>query len=172
MEKSHIPASAAAFRLALRGASDLPDLVDLWVASWRMTLPRIDFDARRDWFASHVLAMEAEGAIPICAFDAADRLAGFVLVVVQQAYLEQIAVHPRYFGCGLAIQLLNEAKARCPDALTLDVNADNPRALRFYEREGFSRIARGRNAHSELATWRLRWPSTTIALDHVDPEPS
>lgn len=158
MEKSHIPDLAIVFRLAPRGAADLPQLVDLWVASWRMILPCIDFDARREWFRSHVLTMEAEGAVTICAFDAAGRLAGFVLLVTLQGYLEQIAVHPRHFGGGLATRLLNEAKSRCPDELTLDVNTENPRALRFYEREGFSRIAQGRNVHSGLATWRLRWP--------------
>jgi len=158
MEKSQIPDPGAAFRLAPRGTADLPQLVNLWVASWRITVPQIDFDARRDWFWSHVLAKEAEGAVTICAFNAEDRLAGFLLLVAQTAHLEQIAVHPRHFGSGLARQLLDEAKSRCPDALTLDVNADNPRALRFYEREGFSRIAQGRNIHSGLTTWRLRWP--------------
>ncbi|MGP0061163.1 MAG: GNAT family N-acetyltransferase [Beijerinckiaceae bacterium] len=153
-----MPQHPAAFRLAPRRAGDLPDLVDLWVESWQTTMPHIEFEARRDWFRTHLLAMEADGALTICGFDADDRLAGFALLVTQKSYLEQIAVHPRHFGSGLAGRLLGEAKSLCPGGLTLDVNADNLRALRFYERQGFWRIAAGTNELSGLATWRLRWP--------------
>jgi putative acetyltransferase len=158
MEKSQMPQRGAAFRLAPRRAADLPDLFDLWVESWQAAMPQIDFEARRDWFRTQVMALEAGGALTICGFDAEDRLAGFALLVPQKSHLEQIAVHPRHFGSGLASRLLGEAKSLCPGGLTLDVNADNPRALRFYEREGFARIAAGTNELSGLATWRLRWP--------------
>ncbi|MGO9004953.1 MAG: GNAT family N-acetyltransferase [Beijerinckiaceae bacterium] len=150
--------SGAQFRLAPRSVADLAPLVDLWVESWQAAMPQIDFDARRAWFSTHLLAMEADGALTICGFDAENRLAGFALLVTQKSYLEQIAVHPRHFGSGLAGRLLGEVKSLCPGGLTLDVNADNRRALRFYEREGFARIASGRNGLSGLATWRLRWP--------------
>lgn len=148
----------ASFRLAPRRAEDMAPLVDLWVQSWQAIMPQIDFEARRDWFRDYVEALEKHGAVTICGFDAAARLAGFALVVPQQGHLEQIAVAPRHFGSGLAAVLLAEAKSLCPGGLTLDVNADNSRALRFYEREGFKKISAGKNSISKLPTWRLRRP--------------
>jgi NAD(P)-dependent dehydrogenase (short-subunit alcohol dehydrogenase family) len=47
--------------------------------------------------------------------------------------------------------------ALAPGLITLTVNQDNGPALRFYEREGFVRIAEGVNAMSGLRTWRMAW---------------
>lgn len=146
-----------AFRFAPRDAADLPALVDLWVASWQAVMPQIDFDARRDWLEAHIAAKEREGATTLCAFDAGDCLAGFLLLETARDYLDQIAVHPRHFGGGLAVQLLDIAKARCPDGLMLDVNSDNQRALRFYARHGFACVAAGTNPNSGLPTFTLRF---------------
>lgn len=148
----------AVFRFAPRDAADLPALVDLWVASWQAVMPQIDFGMRRNWLVTRIATKESEGATTLCAFDAESCLAGFLLLETARNYLDQIAVHPRHFGNGLADQLLNIAKARCPDGLTLDVNGDNPRALRFYVRHGFARVATGSNPNSGLPTFRLRWP--------------
>jgi putative acetyltransferase len=153
------------FRLRPRRTEDLVPLVDLWVESWQATLPQIDFTARRQWFSTHVESLETSGGLTICGFDDDGLddglLAGFLLLQVGQSHLEQIAVHPRHFGQGLAKLLLDAAKAHCPRGLTLDVNVDNPRALRFYAREGFIRIGQGTNARSGLATLRLAWSSAS-----------
>jgi putative acetyltransferase len=53
--------------------------------------------------------------------------------------------------------LLNHAKGISPALLTLKVNAANPRAIRFYEREGFVRTAEGINPQSRLAIYHYRW---------------
>jgi putative acetyltransferase len=145
------------YRLHPRRTEDLAPLVDLWVASWQATLPQIDFMARRQWFAAHVEAIENDGGVTICGTDRDGLLAGFLLLQIAPGHLEQLAVHPRHFGQGLAELLLDAAKARCPRGLTLDVNVDNPRALRFYAREGFRRIGEGTNAQSGLAIVRLAW---------------
>ena len=49
------------------------------------------------------------------------------------------APHPGriVFGAGVARELMREAKGLSPGFLQLDVNADNHRAVAFYEREGF-----------------------------------
>ena len=44
--------------------------------------------------------------------------------------------------------------------IELDVNEMNPRALRFYEREGFSVVGRGLNPQSGLPTLKMRWRAT------------
>ncbi len=148
------------YRLAPRG-DDLAPLADLWVASWQATMPTIDFAGRRDWFCGHVLDVELRGGETICAMDGqADPpgdLLGFILLDRPQAILEQIAVAPSLFGSGVGAFLLDAAKHRCRAGLSLDVNVDNPRALRFYEKHGFGKVGSGLNPHSGLPIWRMRW---------------
>ena len=153
-------AKPGTYRLVPRG-NDLAPLADLWVASWQATMPTIDFGSRRDWFRSHVLDVESRGGVTLCAMDwqtgKPDELLGFILLDFPRAILEQIAIAPALFGSGVGAFLLDEAKRRCPAGLSLDVNADNPRALRFYEKHGFSRAGSGLNPFSGLPIWRMRW---------------
>ena len=119
-------------------------------------MPEIDFLARAAWFLDRLRALEAAGSVTICAFDGSDRLLGFVSFDPAAAYLDQLAVAPEAKGSGTASLLLNEVRRLAPSGLTLDVNQDNARALRFYEREGFEKVAEGTNPRSGLKTWRLR----------------
>jgi putative acetyltransferase len=149
------PSPIADVQLRARSDADLASLADVWVASWLEAMPEIDFLARRPWFLDRLLELEAAGAVTICAFDGSNRLLGFVTLDPAAAYLDQLAVAPEAKGRGTAHLLLNEARRRSPGGLTLEVNQDNPRALRFYEREGFEKIAEGTNPRSGLKTWRL-----------------
>ncbi len=141
----------------LRAESDLSALIDLWVASWQKAMPRIDFEARRSWFPGHLAALEAGGVQTICVFDAQGAMLGFVTINPKTHHLDQFAVEPHAWGSGVAQCLLDEARSLSPQELTLDVNADNPRAIRFYEREGFKRAGEGINALSGLRTLRMQW---------------
>ncbi|SFJ97709.1 GNAT family N-acetyltransferase [Methylocapsa palsarum] len=145
--------------ISLRQPEDAerPGLVDLWEASWREAMPQIDFAARRDWFVAHVRALEAAGAVTTCAFDASGAMLGFLSIDPQTGYLDQIALAPDAKGGPAAKLLLAEARRLSPAKIELEVNQDNPRAMRFYEREGFRPIAEGANPRSGLKTWRLRW---------------
>ncbi|MBS7540199.1 GNAT family N-acetyltransferase [Ancylobacter lacus] len=84
-------------------------------------------------------------------------LAGFVVVSPATGYLDQLVVGPRWFGAGVAAALLAEARRLSPHRLELHVNQDNPRAVRFYEREGFVRTGEGTNPRSGLPIWRYEW---------------
>ena len=44
-----------------------------------------------------------------------------------------------------------------PAGLELHVNLDNPRAIRFYEREGFVKIGEGVSERSGLTILHYRW---------------
>jgi putative acetyltransferase len=63
-------------------------------------------------------------------------LAGFVTIDVT-GYLDQLVVGPDHWGSKIAASLVDEAKRRSPSGITLLVNADNARAIRFYQRSGF-----------------------------------
>ncbi len=147
----------------LSARKNLAPLADLWVASWQVTLPMIDFAARRDWFCAYVEEIEQRGGVTLCAYDMQGcqqgPLLGFILLDIPRAILEQIAVAPHLFGSGLGTFLLDHAKSLCRTGLNLDVNADNPRAIRFYEKHGFARVSRGVNPRSGLPVWHMRWPS-------------
>jgi putative acetyltransferase len=135
---------------------DVPALAALWVRSWQETMPAIDFDARRDWIVGFLAGPEAAGRVTVVALrDGA--LVGFVTTEPAQGYLHQLVVAPKAKGQGAATALLAAAKRDAPDSLALDVNQDNARAVRFYEREGFVRESAGVNAASGLATWRMAW---------------
>lgn len=132
---------------------DTAALIALWVRAWQETMPEIDFAARRA-FISGVLA---EPHYETLVAAAADVALGFVTIEPAKAYLHQLAVAPEAKGRGIATALLDAAKFAVPLGLTLDVNQANARAVRFYEREGFSRTGSGVNEGSGLATWRMRW---------------
>lgn len=136
---------------------DMDLLADLWVASWQETMPNIDFAARRDWLVNHIAKLEAEGAITICAVNPPNRIVGFVTLNAATGWLDQLAVAQDAKGTGAAERLIGEAKRLSPGCLALDVNVDNPRALRFYARVGFVTVGEGMNPMSGLKTRRLLW---------------
>jgi putative acetyltransferase len=140
--------------------ADLPGLVDLWVAGWSETGLSIDFNERRAWLIGHLGALRARGAEIVVGLDGTQRPAGFVALDAKAGYLDQLCVAPAELGSGLATALMDEAKRRSPGGIELEVNEDNRRARRFYEREGFSVVGRGSNPLSGLPTLKMRWRST------------
>jgi putative acetyltransferase len=141
----------------------LPEIADLWVASWVKTLPSIDFEARRPWLVAHLAEATAKGAVVRVAIVETGDVVGFVLIDPATGYLDQIAVHPDQWGAGIAEALIREARHLSPEKIVLDVNADNPRAVAFYARQGFREIGRGVNPRSGLATVKLEWRGSDAA---------
>jgi putative acetyltransferase len=136
--------------------SDWPVLLALWIETWTLARPDIDFNARAPWLAELFASSASEGAQIVVAEDKKGLL-GFVLFDPAKKWLEQIAVHPRAYGTGAARALIARAKQHCPDGFGLSVNTDNHRALAFYHCEGFTRESEGRNPHSGLPIYSLKW---------------
>ena len=142
------------------GAEDFcehTELIELWLASWAATYPEIDFNTRRGWFGEHLALLQAQGCTIVAARDAAGKLMGFVIFNRVSGWLDQLAVHPGAFGSGVTRQLMREAKASSPGFLQLDVNADNVRAVAFYEGQGFFRTGDGVNPNSGARTLSMEW---------------
>ena len=137
---------------------DLPAISALWVAAWQVTLPAIDFAARAAWLEQHLPTLIANGTLVLCAVDAADAPHGFATLDPATGDMDQLAVAPAAFGQGIAGALLTEIKRRAPGRVRLTVNQDNPRAVAFYRREGFTIVAEGANPNSGLRTWDMAWP--------------
>ncbi len=144
--------------IRLREETDWPQLLDLWVASWLATFPFIDFNARRPWLTQHIAELEKDGAVTLCLTQGPNKeIAGFVVINSTTCWLDQICVVPQYFGQGYGEDLLNIAKKNSPQFISLDVNADNYRAIRFYERNDFVQVGEGANTLSGRPTVMLEW---------------
>jgi putative acetyltransferase len=144
----------------MTGAEDMCDrgeLIELWLASWAATYPGIDFETRRQWFDEHLSLLRTQGCTILTARTEPGSLAGFVILNRVSGWLDQIAISPDAFGAGVARKLMAQAKRLSPGFLQLDVNADNGRALAFYEREGFRRTGEGVNPNSGARTLSLEW---------------
>lgn len=116
-------------------------------------MPAIDFLARRTWFVDRV----KQSPLCLLARNANKELLGLMLLDPATGYMDQLAVAPEAMGSGVAVSLLSEAKQIC-STMHLDVNEDNPRAVRFYQREGFVVEGYGQNEQSGLETIAMRWP--------------
>ena len=85
------------------------------------------------------------------------KLVGFVTVDPKTLYLDQLVVAPEAWGSGLAADLVAEAKRLSPAGLDLTVNADNARAIRFYENQGFVTTGTDSNPRSGAPILKMSW---------------
>jgi putative acetyltransferase len=138
--------------------SALPDLLDLWVASWSEVYADIDFNQRRPWFTQHVADWIADhGQCRIATETNSGAMTGFILINPRTNLLDQICVGIAWKGQGVAAALMAEARRLSPREIRLDVNAMNHRALGFYAREGFIKTGEGVNPRSGLPIFHYRW---------------
>ena len=129
--------------------------IALWLESWRQTYPSIDFAARVPWWRERWRNELVPNAAIIVA-EEAGTLVGFVTIDAQ-AYLDQLVVAPNRWGSNVAGKLVDEAKRLSPDSITLLVNNDNARAIRFYERNGFVHAGKDVNPTSGRPVLRMAW---------------
>jgi putative acetyltransferase len=129
--------------------------IALWLKAWQQTYPQIDFAARVPWWRERWRNELVPHAAIIVA-EEAGVLTGFVTIDTS-AYLDQLVVAPDHWGSKLAEALVDEAKRLSPDAITLLVNEDNARAIRFYERSGFVRAGHDVNPTSGRPVLKMEW---------------
>jgi putative acetyltransferase len=137
--------------------SQLAELTELWIASWRKAMPEIDFEARRGWFADHLRGLVDAGVLVEVATGEDGHIAGFVTIDRTNGHVDQLAVHPDHWGSGVAEVLIRSAAARAGRPIVLEVNEENARAVRFYERTGFTVTGRGANPLSGRPTLHMEW---------------
>jgi putative acetyltransferase len=148
--------SNATFTLRPYEPADETAAIDLWQRTWQQAYPVIDFAARREWWQNRW----RDEILPVATIKVAvanDILVGFVTVIAGERYLDQIVVAPESWSSGLAEALLEEARRLSPDGLTLHVNKDNGRALRFYEKHGFVIQGGDVNPNSGRPVYKMSW---------------
>lgn len=136
----------------------LPEMIDLWVASWQKSYPDIDFEARRGWAVDRVLALHKGGVDFVLAFDNYNAdMAGFLSVDRRNGHIDQVVVAIPYWGRGVADQLLTEARRLSPNQLKLEVNLDNAAAIAVYNRHEFTKTGEGVNPNSNRRFAVMEW---------------
>src|SRR5262245_19591159 len=142
--------------LRLYAPTDEDAAIELWRRTWQQHYPRIDFTARVAWWrerwrnellpSATIVMAERDGA-----------LVGFVTVDQKTRYLDQIVVAPEAWGRDVADALMAEARRLSPTGLDLKVNADNARAIRFYEKHGFAITGQEVNPRSRALIHVMGW---------------
>jgi len=146
---------SASFTLRPYQASDEGAAIALWQHTWQRAYPAIDFAERVPWWR----ARWRDELVPNAAIVVAERageMTGFV-TIDGKGYLDQLVVAPEHWGSPLATMLVKEAKRLSPDRVTLLVNADNARAIRFYARNGFVHAGEDVNPTSGRPVLRMVW---------------
>jgi putative acetyltransferase len=146
---------AGAFQLRPYRAEDEDAAIALWQRTWQQAYPAIDFAARVKWWRERWRSELVPDATIIVA-EAAGVLIGFV-TIDRSGYLDQLVVAPDRWGSELATTLVNEAKRLSPDRITLKVNTDNVRAIRFYQRNGFVPAGEDVNPTSGRPVLKMEW---------------
>jgi putative acetyltransferase len=137
-------------------AKDEDASVALWLRSWQATYPELDFASRLEWWRERWRNDLTKSADVVIA-ETGGELIGFVTVDPRACYLDQIVVAPEHWASGVGSALIAVAKQLSPSALELHVNTDNARAIRLYEKLGFSVTGDGVNPISGKPVHRMRW---------------
>jgi len=145
----------ASFHLRPYRADDEDAAIALWQRIWQQAYPSIDFAARVNWWRERWRGELVPNAAIIVA-EQDDALVGFVTIDAS-GYLDQLVVAPDRWGSELATTLVDEAKRLSPDGITLLVNKDNARAIRFYERNGFVHVGEDVNPTSGKPVLKMEW---------------
>jgi putative acetyltransferase len=146
---------SAAFHLRPYRAEDEDGAIALWLETWQQAYPSIDFAARVKWWRERWRGELVPHAAIIVA-EQAGALIGFVTIDAS-GYLDQLVVAPGHWGSELGNALVDEAKRLSPERITLLVNTDNARAIRFYERNGFVNAGEDVNPTSGKPVLRMEW---------------
>ena len=146
---------AEAFQLRPYRAEDEDAAIALWLETWQQAYPSIDFAARVPWWRERWRSELVPKASIIVA-EQVKTLIGFV-TIDPSGYLDQLVVAPDRWGSDLATRLVDEAKRLSPDRITLLVNKDNARAIRFYERNGFGHAGEDVNPTSGRPVKKMEW---------------
>jgi putative acetyltransferase len=143
------------YQLRRYRAEDEDAAIALWFETWQRAYPGIDFAARVPWWRQRWRGELVPNATVIVA-ENAGALLGFVTIDAS-GYLDQLVVAPDRWGSALAGALVDEAKRLSPERITLLVNKDNARAIRFYRRNGFAHAGEDVNPTSGRPVLKMEW---------------
>lgn len=144
----------AAINLIPYDAAYALNTVQMWRASMEAALGITDthsWDEQLDYLQQ----IAAHHQVYLALEEGTNQVVG--LLAVEGSELDQLYIHVDYQGLGIGTRLLTLAKELSPGTLQLYTFAVNQRAQRFYEKHGFTIIARGVEQQSGMADIRYEW---------------
>jgi ribosomal protein S18 acetylase RimI-like enzyme len=137
-------------------ANDISDVVALWYRAWHHTFLDLHHpDPLSTWERRFRDDLAYRGTVWVA--ERREDIVGFIVVMIQENYLDQIFVDPAHQQQGIGTLLLAKAKELCPQSLTLHTLQRNAQASKFYERHGFTAGRRGVNKINGLPNVEYRW---------------
>jgi putative acetyltransferase len=119
-------------------AIEYPELIKIWESSVRATHDFLPEEAILS--LKPLILCEYFDAVELFSIKSDNHeIAGFVGVA--QANVEMLFISPAHMGRGLGTKLMLHA-TKTQGATKVDVNEQNPKALKFYQRLGFKIIGR------------------------------
>jgi putative acetyltransferase len=143
------------FKLRPYREADEDAAIELWRRTWQLAYPDIDFSARVAWWRER-WRNELLPAATVVIGEDGTAMVGFVTIDAT-GYLDQIVVAPEAWGSPLAKMLLDETKRISPSVVSLLVNLDNFRAIKFYEKNAFVADGDDVNPTSGRKVLRMVW---------------
>src|SRR5262245_20876294 len=108
------------FALRRYTTADEDAAIELWLRTWQLAYPQIDFNDRVAWWRQR-WRDELVAVATIMVAEASGRMLGFVTVDAARLDLDQMVVAPEAWGMGVAAALMAEAKRISPRGLDLYV---------------------------------------------------
>jgi putative acetyltransferase len=130
--------------------------IDLWHRTWQVAYPALDFSARIDWWRQRWRS-DLVPHVAITVAEQCGQMVGFVTVDQRTGYLDQIVVAPEAWGSEVGALMIEQARRLSPQGLDLLVNQDNTRAVRFYEKHGFTITGKEVNPRSGAPVHKMSW---------------
>lgn len=124
-------------------SASLPNVGPEQMPSYAVLRTRVDDELAAGW----VVTVATEGK----------DIVAFLAIRPEHQYLDQLFVSPLHLSKGLGRRLMDHAKAVMYDGFTLDTNAKNTRARRFYEREELIFEGEGIHPSSGHPVAHYRW---------------
>ncbi len=143
---------------------DAPAIAEVYLTSFHATydfpLAHTD-DQVRGWVRDKLVATEETWV-------AVDNERVVAMMVLAPGYLEQLYVAQDRLGRGIGRRLMDLAKERSPEGLTLWTFQVNERARRFYERNGFVAVEFTDGSGNEERQPDVRYEWTGSQVDAAD----
>jgi putative acetyltransferase len=157
-------------RLRLYTADDEEDVIQLWQRAWQKAMPGINFEKRfgdrRKYWKTKIVSKVPETMIIVA--ERRGAVIGFMIIDWETGYLVELVVSWQFWKSTVGELLLSEAKWLSPTGVDLNVDPNNDRAVRFFEKHKFVKtgdVKKGPDGPIQNMQWRPKNPkSNRLAL--------
>lgn len=131
--------------------SDTEQVMKIWLSG---NMEAHSFVPEKYWQSHFKEVQEALQQADVWVYDIDGNVHGFIGLINE--YIAGIFVDKNYRSKGIGTQLVNFVKEKY-DTLSLNVYQENPRAVAFYQSEGFSVLSEGIDEDTSKKEYTMFW---------------